>query len=82
MPADAEAVSSRSHLVSPMRHFRNKAETVKLPPPAVLEAQFRESLVERLRAEYQVLESEPIPPQQVDLLLALRHKERDRKRRG
>ena len=65
-----------------MRHFRNKAATVELPPPAVLEAQFRESLVERLRAEYEVLESEPIPAQQVDLLLALRHKERERKRRA
>ena len=82
MPADAGTVSSRWHLVFPMRHFRNKAATVKLPPPAVLEAQFRQSVMERLRAEYEVLGSEPIPAQQVDLLLALRNKERDRKRRA
>jgi hypothetical protein len=56
-----------------MFDFRNKPETAKL------DANVRRVLGERLRAVYTVI-GEPIPSEHVELLLALRRKERERSR--
>jgi hypothetical protein len=58
-----------------MASDRNKHETVKLVSDA------RGEIVARMRAAYQNLDEPPVPAQQIDLLLALRHKERDRRRK-
>ena len=58
-----------------MHHAKNKDETVKLEPYV------RGYLGARLRAAYQNLDEQPVPAEQIDLLLALRHKERERKRK-
>lgn len=47
----------------------------------VLSSETRERLGQALRAVYEgTLDTQPIPDAQVDLLLRLRHKERDRRR--
>ena len=56
-----------------LRDDRNKPDTVKL------DAHVRRVLGEHLRAVYTLVE-EPIPPEHIELLLALRRKERERSR--
>ena len=65
-----------------MPDHRNKAATAKLQPATCIESAAPRSFVARLRAEYRALDDEPLPVEHIDLLLALRHKERERKRRG
>ena len=49
--------------------------------PASLDAGVRRRLGARLRAGYAGIEGEPLPDDQVDLLLRLRQKERERQPR-
>lgn len=58
-----------------MRDQRNGRETAKLDEAI-------RKIVPQLREMYANLDQAPVPNEQVELLLALRHKERERKRRG
>jgi hypothetical protein len=47
---------------------------------AIVDRSAQSRIGRRLRAEYRGLTGSPLPDDQVHLLLALRHKERDRRR--
>jgi hypothetical protein len=61
---------------SAVSESRNEPETAKLA------ALIRGKIVPRLREAYDALDLSPVPNDQIELLLALRHKERERKRKG